>query len=197
MAQRTLPAQPCPLLRGAVTLTEPRRVMPSRSSLAADAQSRPLEPVGDRWLLTPGARIACTATNESDARLFLTALLLESDSSVRRIAPVDGRQATVQPGGSLRIEWKVPPLPAGAAEGTAVLKLFSTSVPVSFDALLLPSLQGGDLYPTEQVRDGGPLSALLDSVRRTGTRPVRFAAATDPNDQWDVLNLEFVVRPAG
>ena len=57
----------------------------------------------------------------------------------------------------------------------------------------LPALNQGPLHINDKVRDAGPLSSLLDAVRRTGTRPIRPLTDDSADDKWIVEQVEVTI----
>lgn len=182
-----------PALRGAIAVSAPRAVKASRSTLIADGEARALERQGHLWRIQPKERVVFTLTNQSGERLFVTVLLLGADGSIRRILPVNERQATLADEGELRVELKNLLLPAGQIEATLVAKVFVTKDKASFDALQLPALDRGDPLQVEKVRGGDPLAELLNSVRSEGTRPLRFGSGANVDDRWYTEQWEFLL----
>jgi hypothetical protein len=131
----------------------------------------------------PGARIGLLLRNQSATLLYVTMLALLPDWSIRRIAPDDTPRQPVAAGVALPVQMIVPPLPAGATTARLTLKLFATTTPMSFDALQIPPLLAGPIQLAAPVRSGGPLDALLNTVRR-GAAPVRSAEQDDAHTLW-------------
>ncbi len=189
-----------PALRGALALSPPLAVKPSRSERIAFGAATALETDGGAPRAHPGDRLGLRVTNQSDSRVFVTVLQIGPDASITRLAPADGRQVTLAAGRTLDLILRAPPLPPARAQGALRLKVFVTRVPVSFDSLLLPPLEaraGGVVPlpdPHAEVRHAGSLAFLLDAVRRTGTRPVRPLQGDSPDDQWYCHDVEITLR---
>lgn len=182
-----------PALRGTFFVSEPQAARTSRGSAAAAGQ--PLPRTGGIPVARPGQRIGFDVANQSDQRLFVTVLGLAPDFSIVRLEPVDTRQETLGAGHTLPVSVRLPALPPDATQGAFILKVCVTSVPVSFDSLMLPPLREGRAQtPGAPVRDAGPLSWLLDAVRRTGTRPVRPLADNSADDQWLTHETEILLH---
>lgn len=183
-----------PALGGAVQVTEPMIVKPSRSNVAAASALRPLRQDGQELVASAGQTITFDVVNRSQSRLFITVLRLAADFSIKRIEPLDGRQTTLPPAGKLTIRQKLAAIPPGQSRNHLILKIFVTSEKVSFDSLELPTLNQGPLHINDKVRDAGPLSSLLDAVRRTGTRPIRPLTDDSADDRWIVEQVEVTIR---
>jgi hypothetical protein len=183
-----------PALSGAVQVTEPMIVKPSRSNVTAAGALQPLRQQGQELVASPGQTISFDVVNRSQSRLFVTVLRLGADFSIKRIEPLEGRQTTLPPAGKLTIRQKLAPATSGQSHSVLILKIFITSEKVSFDSLELPALNEGPIHTNDKVRDAGPLSSLLDAVRRTGTRPIRPLTEDSADDKWIVEQVEVTIR---
>lgn len=183
-----------PALAGAVRVTEPMIVKPSRSNVAAAGALQPLRQKGQELAASPGQTISFDVVNRSQSRLFITVLRLGADFSIKRIEPLEGRQTTLPPAGKLTVRQKLAPATSGQSRPALILKIFITSEKVSFDSLELPALNEGPIHNNDKVRDAGPLSSLLDAVRRTGTRPIRPLTEDNADDKWIVEQVEVTIR---
>jgi hypothetical protein len=183
-------------LSRAIAIGEPLALKASRGELSVIGEARTLERRDGLWRANSGQRLGFDVTNKSAQRLFVTVFRFGGDFSVTRIAPEDEWQATLAPGRTLEVRFRAPTLQATSRPATETVKVFATNVPVSLDSLLLPRLSEVSAPPRlQQVRSAGPLSTLLDSLRRTATRPIRPLAEQGADDQWITRQFSFVVEP--
>lgn len=181
-----------PALRYALDISPPVALSPSRSSLKASLDSKPLPRIaaGD-WQVQSGKRIAISVTNRSNAKCYVTALALLPDWSIAPVKVAGSPQTTLAPGRSLQIEYRTV-LPSDANQGRMLFKIFVTTDRVDFSSLVLPPLLEGAL--TTPTRNAGSLGWLLDALRRTGTRPVRPVLSANADDKWFVHDIPLVVE---
>lgn len=178
-------------LEGALELSTPVALKPSRSERAAFGQATALvRDAGGIWQAVRGQEVGVQVTNRHDARLLVTVLALNPDGSITQVEPRFERQTTLAPGRSMLVRFKTP---EPDVEDRMMLKMLATVEPVSFASLLLPPRNDGKpLRRDAPVRDAGALGWLLDALRRTGGTPTR-PAFTDPDDQWIALDIPFQI----
>ncbi len=181
-----------PGLAGAVEVTEPMGVRASRSGRTDAGQKIPLRRAGGELVAADGQYMAFDVVNQSSQQLYVTVFQLSADYSIQPIAPPkgEGRQVALAPGHALTVRRKLSLPLNGPTDALTVFKVFVLKDKTSLDSLSLPALNAGPIHLQSQVRDAGPLSSLLDAVRRTGTRPLRFVAEDDIDDRWWVYQFE-------
>ncbi len=178
-----------------VVVTKPVRIKPSRSGRTEAGQKSSLLQMGGELVAAPGQVITFDVINQSSQRVYVTVFQLGADYSIQQIAPPkgEGRQVTLDPGRILAVRRKLDLSLSEEGNGLILFKVFVVKDKMSLNVLTLPALNAGPIRLNSQVRDAGPLSGLLDAVRRTGTRPIRFVDEDDMDDRWWVHQFEIRV----
>ena len=180
------------IFRNVQRLRNPAAPVALRDAIAV-VDIAPSEQRGQEITVTPGQRLAFRLHNRSRQPLYVTVLHLGADHAIRRIYPSRGPTEKLAPGNrSLPIS-VVATTGATGYQPREQIKIFVTSIPMSFDALQLPPLNQGELHPPSTVRDASPLGWLLHAIRHTGTRPIRPVAA-GADETWSVSDLTLVVK---
>ncbi|MBK8046935.1 MAG: caspase family protein [Anaerolineales bacterium] len=128
--------------------------------------------------------------NVSGSRVFVVVFRLAPDYSITKVKPDDGFTLTVEPGraAAAPITLTAPALDE-AAEGRVAYKFFVLGQSMNLNVLELPPL-GGDPLAGAAARANSPLADLLEGVRRSGTLPIRPAAASR-DELWHTFTVEF------
>lgn len=148
--------------------------------------------------VSSGANVEFSLTNRTAATLYLAIFRLGADYSIVRIKPEAERNLALAPGraGRVRVLDTAGHVDAGQPYAWLRYKIFVMTERIDLDVLQLPPLDAVAVAGMAPVRADSILGDLLDSVRRTGTRPMRPPASTR-DDQWFTLDLEVKVIPPG
>jgi hypothetical protein len=167
---------------------------PALHGAVAIVDRTPQPEPGQLPVVQAGQRIAFRLHNRSRQPLYVTVLQLETNYAIRRIYPDRAFTERIAPGAKTPFISALARPVSAQSTGRLRFKVFVTTQATSFDALILPALNGGELQRAEPVRASAPLAWLLNAVRRSGTRPIR-PLSESVDDQWIAEQLEFVVLP--
>jgi hypothetical protein len=179
------PSPPPDLQQGVVI----EAVSYTSAGFTAPKDGIPLEDTGS--VLTPGRKIWFTVHNKTDEKLYITVFNLDANYGIRRISPARASHHTVAAGEKVEIKNISPRIHNPfATRSREILKVFATRAPLSFDVLEMEMLNEPPRAAVE-VREGGPLAALLKGIRRQGTR--ELVIEEDAFDGWITKQTEITI----
>jgi hypothetical protein len=177
---------PSPAMEKAITV---EALSYTRSGFTGPKDGIPLSATGD--MLAPGRKIWLKFRNDSEEDLYVTVFNLSANYGIARLYPRQAVNQKIAPGREDFIPGLAPQINNPfATQSREIFKIFATKIPMSFDVLELTELNEPDTRGG--TRAEGPLSQLLNGIRREGTRKM-VITQDDTAESWITKQVEFMV----